>query len=59
MGKMYVIGGYTGGFNRDNTIELYDIKSNIWNILGIRLPNPIEASLLINLTENNSSIVFF
>lgn len=39
-GKIYVIGGYSGGFTPEPTTEIYDIASTTWTT-GAPMPTPV------------------
>lgn len=49
---IYVFGGYTGN-SRSDSIEVYDPIMNMWTLLSVKLPMPLEAhsGTLINNKE--------
>ena len=49
--KIYVAGGYCRNSKRTNTIETYNEKKNRWELMGLMLPSPLEASCFIK--KNN------
>lgn len=49
--KLFVMGGYVPKTYRTNTIEVLNEKRQQWELLGLTLPDPIEAAVL--LTNHN------
>lgn len=50
--RLYIAGGYCRNSKRTDTIEVYSEAKNRWELLGMALPSPIEASCFItNHTE--------
>ena len=47
--KIYIVGGYSGNDRRLSSFECYDEVNNMWEIMGIYLEEPVEASVLINV----------
>ena len=47
--KVYIVGGYSGNDIRLSSFECYDEINNVWEIMGIYLEEPVEASVLINI----------
>ena len=45
--KLYVAGGYCRNSKRTNTIETFNDGRGRWELLGLMLPSPLEASCFI------------
>ncbi len=45
-GIIYVAGGYQGSVDRCDSFECYNEHDNRWEMMGIILLEPIEASLM-------------
>lgn len=53
--QVYVAGGYCRNSKRTNTIETFNQKKNRWELLGMSLPSPLEASCFI---KRNDEILY-
>ncbi len=56
---IYVFGGFFGGSDSEinESIERYCPHENAWNLLTIRLKNPLWACVAVPLDENNIIII--
>lgn len=45
--KLYIAGGYCRNSKRTDTIEVFNDVKNRWELLGMILPSPVEASCFI------------
>jgi len=55
---LYVAGGYLGTGKRSDLIEKYNAGVDEWEVLGLKLTNPIEAfSLLIDESSSKFYII--
>ena len=56
---IYVFGGFFGGSDSEinESIERYCPQENAWNLLTIRLKNPLWACVAVPLDENNIIII--
>lgn len=52
--KIYVAGGYGGHSIRHSSFECYHEKDNRWELMGISLIEPVEASTLLNIHSHDS-----
>ncbi|EAR91022.2 kelch motif protein (macronuclear) [Tetrahymena thermophila SB210] len=55
--KLYVAGGYGGSMVRHSTFECYHEAEDRWELMGIELIEPIEASTLLNIASHDNKII--
>ena len=53
--RIYVAGGFLATGKRANSIEVLNEKKNRWELLGILLPLPLEAAVLI---KSENEVIF-
>lgn len=55
--KLYVAGGYGGSMTRHHTFECYHEAENRWELMGIELIEPVEASSLLNIATHDNKVI--
>ncbi len=49
--NLFIAGGFCKNKKRTDTIEVFVQKKKQWEVLGMKLPHPIEASIFLNLKD--------